>query len=430
MLNCDQLNNGIIEFIKNSPTAFHATEELTKMLESKGYTLLSEGDKWDLKKGGKYFVTRNNSSLIAFKMGNSPISEVGIRMAGGHTDSPSFKVKPNPDMTTKGHYQLAVEPYGGMLLGTWFDRDLSIAGRVSYLTKDGKVASCLLDFKRPIAVIPSLAIHLNRQANDGHTFNKQKEFPPLICQLEGDEKLTFEKMLIEELGTQGKASDCSKILETEMFLYDTVAPQIIGYRNDFIAAARIDNLYSCYISVQSLIETSDDIPALAVCNDHEECGSASTSGAGGTFLKDVLERIVGVGEDFSRAIHRSSLVSADNAHALHPNYMEKHDGNHSPIINQGPVIKLNANQRYATNSLSSAKLIAICEKNNIPYQKFVARSDMGCGSTIGPITATLLGVETLDIGLPQLAMHSVRELSGTKDAFNLYKLLTFYYQDI
>lgn len=428
-LNSDKINNEIIEFVKNSPTAFHATEELEKRLIEGGYKYLSEGDEWKLEKGGKYFVTRNGSSLIAFKMGQSSISEVGVRMAGGHTDSPSFRVKPNPEMNNKGYFQLAVEPYGGMLIGTWFDRDLSIAGRISYLTTEGDVTSCLLNFDRAIAVIPSLAIHLNREANNGYKFNKQKDLPPLICQLEASEKLTFIQMIEEEMRRKGVASDCKKILDTEMFLYDTNTPKVIGYKNDYIASARIDNLYSCYLAVQGLIDSTDDIAALAVCNDHEECGSASTSGAGGTFLKDVLERMVGVGEDFSRAMYHSMLVSADNAHALHPNYMEKHDGNHTPIVNKGPVIKINSNQRYATNSQSAAIIISICEKNGLPYQKFVARSDMGCGSTLGPITATLLGVKTLDIGLPQLAMHSSRELVGTKDSFTLYQLLTHFYQE-
>lgn len=426
---CTDINNGLIDFIANSPTPFHAVEYLKGMLLSSGFMSLSEGEKWDLNGEGKYFVTRNDSSIIAFKLGKGSVAEKGIRMAGGHTDSPCFRLKPQADMQVKGHYQWAVEPYGGMLLSTWFDRDLSVAGRVVVLDEAGQMRSILVDFKRPIAIIPSLAIHLNRNANENATINKQRDVVPLVCQLEGRDGVNLHAILLEEIKRDYDGPAIKEILDHELLLYDVNPPRLIGLHGDYVAGARIDNLYSCYLAIRGLIDSDDGSYSLAVCNDHEECGSASTSGAGGTFLKDVLTRLSPLGEDFIRTMHHSSLISADNAHALHPNFMDKHDGNHAPIINKGPVVKINTNQRYATNAYSGGKFIALCKKLDIPFQKFVARSDLGCGSTIGPITATLLGIETIDIGLPTFGMHSIRELAGSLDAHWLYRILCAYYGD-
>lgn len=420
------INNGLIDFITNSPTPFHAVEYLKGLLLSSGYVSLNEGEKWHLAANGKYFVVRNGSSLIAFKAGKGAVSEHGVRIVGGHTDSPCFRLKPNADMKVKNYYQWAVEPYGGMLMSTWFDRDLSLAGRVVFQNQKGEVSSLLIDFKRPIAVIPSLAIHLNRTANENATINKQKDVPPIICQLDGRSNVNLHQILLDELNKE-TGVEAKAILDHELFLYDTNPPKLVGLYGDYVTGARIDNLYSCYLAVRSLIDSKDEQYCFAVCNDHEECGSSSTSGAAGTFLKDVLSRVCGIGEEFIRTMHHSSLISADNAHALHPNFTDRHDGNHAPLINKGPVVKINTNQRYATNSLSSAKFLALCQEEDIPVQKFVARSDLGCGSTIGPITATLLGIETLDIGLPTFGMHSIRELAGSLDAHWLYRALLAYF---
>lgn len=423
---CTDINNGLIDFLSNSPTPFHAVEYLKNMLLSSGHVQLKEGEKWNLQSKGKYFVVRNDSSLIAFKVGKGALADHGVRMVGGHTDSPCFRLKPNADMQVKNYYQWAVEPYGGMLLSTWFDRDLSLAGRVVFKNKAGVVHARLIDFKRPIAVIPSLAIHLNRNANENATINKQKDVPPVVCQLDGRSNVSLHTILAEQLAKE-TGEEVGAILDHELFLYDSNPPQLVGLYGDYVSGARIDNLYSCYLAVRSLMDSGDDHYSFAICNDHEECGSSSTTGAAGTFLKDVLTRVCGSGEEFIRAMHHSSLISADNAHALHPNFTDRHDGNHAPLINKGPVIKINTNQRYATNSLSAAKFIDLCQGADIPVQKFVARSDLGCGSTIGPITATLLGVETLDIGLPTFGMHSIRELAGSLDAHWLYQALILYY---
>lgn len=421
------INNGLIDFITNSPTPFHAVEYLKGLLLSSGFVCLAEGSKWNLAPNSKYFVTRNDSSLVAFKTAAGSVVDCGYRIVGGHTDSPCFRLKPNPDMQVKGHYQWAVEPYGGMLLSTWFDRDLSLAGRVVVSDQEGKIHSILVDFKRPIAVIPSLAIHLNRTANENATINKQKDVPPLVCQLDGRDGVNFKSIILDEIKKDYDGAPIVDILDHELFLYDSNAPKLVGLYGDYVTGARIDNLYSCYLAVRSLIDSDDSCFSMAVCNDHEECGSSSTSGAAGTFLKDVLTRLCGTGEEFVRAMHHSSLISADNAHALHPNFMDKHDGNHAPIINKGPVIKINTNQRYATNAMSAGKFISLCQNKDIPFQKFVARSDLGCGSTIGPITATLLGIETIDIGLPTFGMHSIREMAGSLDAHWLYKALCVFY---
>lgn len=424
----EEINDGLISYITNSPTAFHASENIASELLENGYSELFESDKWNLNKGGKYFVKRNDSAIIAFKMTSGDIILDGVRMVGAHTDSPALKVKPNPENKFKNYLNLAVEPYGGLLLGTWFDRDLSLAGRITYLATDGKIKNTTIDFKAPIATIPSVAIHLDRKANDGKTFNKQKDLPPLFMQVkEGDER-TYQSILLDQVKKEHKGLDIDKILDSEMFFYDFQAPRYVGFDSEYISASRLDNLLSCFVGVKSLLNAGNNVTSLLVCNDHEECGSDSTSGAGGSFLKDVLERITGCNrEDYIRFISNSMLISADNAHAIHPNFPEKHDGNHGPLINEGPVVKINANQRYASNSETTALFTYLCQQENVPMQKFVARSDMGCGSTIGPITSTLLGVKTLDIGLPTFGMHSIRELVGNKDSFYLYKVLSSFF---
>lgn len=423
------LNKGLLNFLKNSPTPFHAVSNMVFELKENGFKELEENKKWTLKKGEKYFVTRNASSIIAFKMGKSDHKKAGFRMVGAHTDSPCLKAKPNPEKKFKNYLQLGVEVYGGVLLAPWFDRDLSLAGRISYLDKKGKINSTNIDFKRAIATVPSLAIHLDRKANEGRTINKQKHMPPLLMQLEEGEELSFNDLILEELKKKGESKDIKKILEHELYFYDTHAPAQIGLTKQFIASARLDNLLSCYVGMVSLIDSDDSLPALITCNDHEEVGSSSASGAAGTFLKSVLERLSGTNENYSIMVNNSLMVSVDNAHGVHPNFSEMHDENHGPLLNKGPVIKINNNQRYATNSNTSAIFSYLCEKVEIPYQKFVTRSDLGCGSTIGPITASLIGVNTLDVGVPTFGMHSIRETAGSKDSFYLFKVLREFFNE-
>jgi len=295
---------------------------------------------------------------------------------------------------------------------------LSLAGRVSGLNDKGELVHPLLDFKRPIALIPSLAIHLDTKANKERSINAQTDIPPIMMQSE--EAISFEEILLKETGLK-------EVLDFELMFYDTQAPAFVGFNSEFIASARLDNLLSCYVGLQSIKEASTKRTALLICSDHEEVGSESTSGAAGPFLEMVLKRIAPSHEDYSRMLNASMMISADNAHGVHPNFMAKHDENHGPLLNQGPVIKVNANQRYASNSQTVSEFKLLCKKVKVPYQSFVTRTDMGCGSTIGPITATKIGVKTLDVGLPTFAMHSIRESAGDKDAYMLYKVLKEYF---
>jgi len=312
--------------------------------------------------------------------------------------------------------------YGGALLHPWLDRDLSIAGRVSGLKKNGDLFHEIIDFEKPVAMIPSLAIHLNRDANSNSTINEQKHLPLIFSQSDNPGKSKTTDFKAELLKYCGR--DAKQILEYELSCYDTQAPSLVGLNEEFLSAARLDNLLSTYIGARAMLDSKGKQAALFIASDHEEVGSASASGAQGPFLKSVLERITNSAGQLTQTISRSTLISCDNAHGIHPNYADKHDQNHGPILNQGPVIKINNNQRYASNSISSAKFKQLCGANKIPTQTFVVRSDMRCGSTIGPITATEIGIETLDIGAPQWAMHSIRETAGTQDCEYLYKALS------
>lgn len=412
-------NNGLLHFLSTSPTPFHATANMVDALEAEGFQALEEQEAWNLSPG-RYFVTRNQSSIIAFVLGSEEMTESGIRLIGAHTDSPCLKVKPVPELLSQGYNQLSVEVYGGVLLNPWFDRDLSIAGRVTVRDNKGRIVNTLVDIKKAVAVIPSLAIHLDREANQSRSINAQTDIPPILFQ--GEEKFSFTEYL-KENHVEGE------LLASELFFYDTNPAAVIGAKDEFIASARLDNLLSCYTGFQSLIRSDGKMTSLLVCNDHEEVGSASAAGAEGTFLTDVLDRIVPGGETGHRTFRRSLLVSTDNAHGIHPNYSSKHDSNHGPKLNAGPAIKYNANQRYATNSETAGYFKSLCQTEKVSCQEFVNRADMACGSTIGPITAKETGIRTLDVGVPTFAMHSIRELAGTKDAHALFNVLTAFVND-
>lgn len=407
------INSWMMDFIASSPGPFHAAHNMATTLEKKGFTLLDEHKAWKLKEGQSYYVMRNSSSLIAFTYSAKAV-ENGMRLVGAHTDSPCLKIKPRPDKEFKNWRQWAVEVYGGVLLYTWFDRDLGLAGRASYLAKDGSTKSVLVDFKRAMAIVSSLAIHLNRGVNDNHSINAQKEMPPLVGLIDKGQGSDFYSLVEDEIKKQKLARDLDQILGMEFYLYDMSAPSYVGANDDFIASARLDNLLSCSVGLKAFLDSQDNKGRLnvLVCQDHEEVGSCSHVGADGPFLSAVLKRLFTSFEDYQRAIERSVMISADNAHAIHPNYPERHDENHGPLINHGPVIKINANQRYATNSETAAIFSNICLKAKVPYQHFAVRSDMGCGSTIGPLTASQVGLKVVDIGVPTLAMHSIRELCG------------------
>jgi aspartyl aminopeptidase len=414
-------NQSLLGFLQASPTPFHATINMASTLISAGYTELFEDQSWQLKEQAGYFIRRNDSSIIAIWLADK---SQALRLLGAHTDSPCLKVKPNANLTGKGYFQLGVEVYGGALLAPWFDRDLSLAGRV-HARIDGKIESVMVDFERAIATVPSLAIHLDREANNSRTINPQTQLPPVLS-IMGENKRDLNSILMAEVRKQYEGVE--SILEYELFFYDTQPPAIIGLESEFIASARLDNLLSCHVGLQALLAADADQNKLLICTDHEEVGSISACGAQGAFLQQLLERIWPDNEERNRILAGSLMMSVDNAHAIHPNYSDKHDQNHGPILNNGVVIKINANQRYATNSFTSAVFKQLCNDVGAKYQTFVARTDMGCGSTIGPVIAADLGVDTIDIGVPTFGMHSIRELAGSEDAFELTKVLQHFYE--
>lgn len=412
----------LCEFLRQSPTPWHATLAMVQRLEAAGFQRLEETANWQLSPGQRYYVTRNDSSLIAFQLPAGPL--VGLRMIGAHTDSPGLRLKPNATQYAAGWLQLGVQVYGGALLAPWFDRDLGLAGRVHIRHADGQLESVLLNVDHPVAMIPSLAIHLDRDVNAGRSINPQTQMAPVLLQ-SNTERLQdlLARWLEAEHGL--RAVD---IVDFELGFYDVQPPSLVGVNQELVASARLDNLLSCFVGLEALLESDAQQGALLVANDHEEVGSASACGAQGPFLGDVLKRVnAQVGgaseESLIQLIQSSLMISCDNAHGLHPNFRDKHDDQHGPALNGGPVIKINASQRYATNSVTGALFRDICRAADVPVQSFVTRSDMGCGSTIGPITATEVGVPTIDVGLPQWAMHSVRETAGTHDVEHLARAL-------
>ncbi|MCW8929526.1 MAG: M18 family aminopeptidase [Gammaproteobacteria bacterium] len=427
-------NNDLFHFLDASPTPFHAVQNQVKLLESYGFQCLLESESWSLTPGERYYVTRNGSSIIAFVYGRDNVLDTGIRMLGAHTDSPCLKVKPNAEIVSHSYLKLGVEVYGGVLLNPWFDRDLSLAGKLVYQDKKSNIKSCLINFEKSIATIPSLAIHLDREANKKRHINAQTDIPPVLMVVDSSDSENFSSQknilkqnLKQQIEKQYNDLDVDEILDFELSFYDTQKASYIGLNDDFIASSRLDNLLSCYVGTQALMRANNQGTCMLVCSDHEEVGSSSTTGAQGTFLKSVLERLSDSAESLTRIVDQSMMISADNAHGIHPNFSDKHDAKHGPIINQGPVIKVNANQRYASNCETGAVFKVLAKSAQVPIQSFVVRTDMGCGSTIGPIAATEIGVKTLDVGIPTFAMHSIRELCGNKDAQYLFSVLNQYF---
>lgn len=424
----DALNNKMISFLNDSPTSYHAVSSMCVMLKNAGFTELKENEPWSLVNNGCYYLAKNNASLISFKYKNN---FAGFRMVGAHTDSPCLKIKPQPDIYEHKYFQLQPEIYGSPLLNTWFDRDLSIAGIVYYQDNKGKIQHQLIDFKQPIAVIPSLAIHLDKNANSNRTINPQQHVNPILTSYFDSKttKPTIISMLTDYM-KKNNIKNCEQILDFDLSFYDTNKAQTIGLANEFIASSRLDNLLSCFLGMQSLINSNNNdkhIPLL-VCNDHEEVGSQSYTGALGCFLSNTLKRICKTQEKLAISLESSILISADNAHGIHPNYPEKHDKKHAPILNSGVVIKYNSNQSYATNAHTSAIFKNICHKLNIGYQAFCSNNTIRCGSTIGPLTSSLVGVKAIDIGIPTFAMHSIRELAGLTDCKSMLLILEEFFE--
>ncbi len=420
-----QYISGLIDYLSSSPTAFHAVASAAELLAQNGFTRLYEKQVWNRLPEGKYFVTRNDSSIIGFTW-SADKDPSSFQMIGAHTDSPCLKVKPNAEQKNQNYLQLGVEVYGGALLAPWFDRELSLAGRVCWHDGDNALQSALIDFKRPIGIIPSLAIHLDREANKKREINKQTDLVPILG-LTDDLQDGFHKILQEQVYSEHPKLSKPDITDHELFFYDANPPALTGLGGEFITGARLDNLLSCFAAVQALLTASPADNCLIILNDHEEVGSVSTSGAQGPFLRDILERLLPETDTRQATLRNSLLISADNAHAVHPNFVAKHDPNHLPQMNHGPVIKLNANQRYATNARTAGRFRMLCSKASVPVQEFVMRNDMACGSTIGPLTAAEIGVDTVDVGIPSLAMHSIRETAACKDCWYLYRVLETFF---
>ena len=401
----------LLDFIEKSPTAFQAVDEMQKRLTENGFEVLSEKEYWKLVPGGKYLVTRNNSALIAFCI---PEKESRVfHIMASHSDSPSFKIKENPEIKVDNSYvKLNVEKYGGMLMAPWFDRPLSVAGRV-IIRRNGGLKEKLVNIKRDLVMIPNLAIHMNREANNGVSYNPQKDLQPLFAA--GNTDRTLLEIIAEQTGV--KKED---IISHDLFLYNRMPGTIWGADKEFVSSARLDDLQCAFASMEGLLRAQNHGSIAVHCvMDNEEVGSGTKQGAASTFLKDTLLRInMGLGrtyEEYLMTLAGSFMVSADNAHALHPNYTDKTDPTNHPVLNKGIVIKFNANQKYCTDAVSAAIFKELCTKAGVPYQTFVNRSDIAGGSTLGNISNTQVPMNTVDIGLPQLAMHSPYETAGVKD---------------
>ena len=421
----------LIDFLYKSPTAHHSVKTIRERLELNGFNEVKESDKWNLQKDGKYYVIKNDSALIAFTIGNGDIEEDGFKLIGAHTDSPGFRIKANPEMVSEGTYlKLNTEVYGGPILYTWFDRPLGIAGKVTLKGSSPlKPEVKLVNINKPLLIIPSLAIHMNRSVNEGLNINKQKDTLPLLSLI--NEKFEKDGYLLKILAEELKV-DTSDILGFDLGLYEIEKGAIIGLNEEFISAGRLDDMWMVYAGIQALIESKPNKSTkVMVCMDNEEIGSLTAQGANSALLLNILERItLALGKDregLHRALANSLMISADLAHAVHPNLEEKHDPTNRPVLGKGPVLKTAASGSYSTDSSNAAIFEGLCNSAEVPYQKFFNRSDVRGGTTIGPITSSLLTIPVMDMGAPLLSMHSIRELAAVKDNVYTIKLFTQFY---
>ncbi|XP_064614554.1 aspartyl aminopeptidase-like [Liolophura sinensis] len=439
-----------VQFINKSPSPFHAVNEVKKRLVAAGFKELREIDHWTVQPQDKCFVTRNQSTIIAFAVGGRYKPGNGFSIVGAHTDSPCLKVKPNSNKVRHGYVQLGVECYGGGIWRTWMDRDLTVAGRV--LVRSGeKIDHRLVHIERPLLRIPNLAIHLDRNTNENFGPNKEDHLLPVLAtavkaglqgnthsaektpQLQADKHPSpLIKILCDELKIEPQ-----QVLDFELCLADTQPATIGGVYNEFVFSPRLDNLLNAYTACEALVESCEDDSLASDPNirlislfDNEEVGSLSAQGAQSTLQELVLRRLSagGMATAFEEAIPKSYMISADQAHALHPNYSEKHESNHKPSFHKGVVIKFNTNQRYATTAITATILRLIAEKGGVPLQEVVVRNDSPCGSTIGPIMSAKLGIPTIDVGAPQWSMHSIRETGDTTTVYQSMQLFTLFFQ--
>ena len=413
----------LFQFIENSPSCFHAIETIREKLNDEGFIELVEGRSWQIEKGKKYYVTRNLSSIIAFKIPENDLKNFHI--VASHSDSPTFKIKENAEIEVNNKYvKLNTEKYGGMICSTWFDRPLSIAGRI--LVKEGNVVKThLVNIDKDLVIIPNLAIHMNRSVNDGYKYNAQIDMLPLYG--DNTSKGSLMKTVAQSVGVEEDS-----ILGTDLFLYNRMRGTKIGANSEYISSPRLDDLECAYASLSAFLSETNSNSASVYCVfDNEEVGSGTKQGADSTLLYDVLRRInMCLGnseEDYYKLIASSFMISADNAHALHPNYSDKSDPTNKVYINDGIVIKYNANQKYTTDAVSASIFKSICDSVNVPYQTFTNRSDILGGSTLGNISNAHVSLNTIDIGLAQLAMHSTYETAGAKDVTYLIEALKAFY---
>ena len=420
-----EITKELFDFIKSSASMFHAIDTSKRMLEDAGYKYLSEGEEWLLEKGGKYYTTRNGSSIIAFNIGKD-ISDYHFQMSAAHSDSPTYKVKAVAELEGPSEYlRINTEAYGGMIDSSWFDKPLGLAGRV-LVKEDGKITSRLLNIDKDILLIPNVAIHLNREINSGYKYNKQVDLMPMFSA--GSLKAgQFDEMIAKELGI-----GIEQIISKDLFLVNRQRQAIWGYDEEFISTPKLDNLQSTFVTLKGFIESENSSTINCFMTfDNEEVGSNTKQGAMSTFLKDALLRInnsLGFNLDqYHQAVSKSFMVSCDNAHALHPNHQELYDQTNRTYLNKGLVIKEAANQKYTTDAFSRAVFEQICEKADVPIQRFANRSDKPGGSTLGNLSNTQVSVHAVDIGLPQLAMHSSYETAGIKDTLYAYKAMKEYF---
>ena len=483
-------NEDLFSFLEKSPTACHAVANMASTLSQNGFKVLREGDAWELQKNTKYYVTRNDTSIIAFYTGDLIPWESGIRLCGAHTDSPALKVKPIPELDNSGLIRLSVEMYGGALLNSWFDRGLNLAGRVMVLCDadkpDGEsrddqgeqkevIKMLRINFDSEVGIVPSLPIHLDREANSKREINVQVDMSPLVClnpslksknsealkdngapgqQIGNDHKsngvtggnccdkrdkafderrsspspgkttpFQLKDVVREQVKKEYPHLDVKKILEMDLFFIDAQKPSYVGFHREMILASRLDNLLSCHAGLQGIMTAEGPAVSLLFCADHEEVGSDTASGARGSFLSSVLTRLMPESEKRCRAMAKSFMISLDNAHAIHPAHKERYDANHGVQLNKGPVLKRNAGMRYASDCESSALLNWFCQQAGVPLQTFVMRSDMPCGSTIGPAVSSSTGIKTVDAGAPTLGMHAIREMTGCRDPYMLFQVI-------
>ena len=417
----------LLDFIDASPSPWHVVATSSERLTKAGFKALNESEAWQLETGGRYFVTRGGSSIIAFTIGQNSLPISGFNMVGAHTDSPGLRLKPHAAFSSDGLIRIGVEVYGEPILATFADRDLSMAGRVNVRIANG-FETRLIKFDKPLLRLPNLAIHMNREVNDkGLKFNKQTELPLLFG--ESANGIEADAQFLGHIAKSIKV-EVKDIINFELNVFDTQKGIIWGANQEFIADSQLDNLASCHAALSALLANKKpNNTAICALFDHEEVGSESATGASGSFLADIVERIsLHLNkEEKLRALANSFFISADMAHAFHPNHAGSYEPCHHVHINKGPVIKTNANQRYATNAESAARFIRLCEHAGVPYQEYAHRTDLGCGSTIGPIVASRLGVASVDVGSPMWAMHSVRESTGVLDHAYMIKVLTTYY---